>query len=65
MENDTFWIATVSDEAGLHASGIVWGEFDPHTEQEWDMVPVDVLDAATELRIPVTYHGPFTLPKAA
>lgn len=64
MEGEPYWIATVSDEDGLHASDIVWGDHQD-ADDAYEKVSQDVRDASEQYGLPIQWHGPMTLPAAS
>ena len=64
MENMEFWIATVSDDDGLHWSEILWGDglspADARLEA-WNAFPDLCLIEGQELQL----HGPYICNRAA
>lgn len=64
MEGMQYWIASVSDENGLYASELVWGDFD--REEAWRVLgdTCGVRDESRRLGIPARLDGPFAIPAA-
>lgn len=60
----SYWIATVSDEDGLYASDLIWGDYH-NADDVFDMLADDVKAESARLNLPVEWHGMLTLPRAS